>query len=252
MKLSSRAAQAVLLGLALATGIAGCTANNNIVDDARILRTDSTGLTPAEAAELERVKRYARMRSQAMTGGAILGGLTGALIGRRSGNTGVGAAAGVAGGAALGYMAGAYIARQNEVAEVRRDDLNVQLANARAALQETQTAVDVNRDIVARETSKIARLNDQYAAGAITKSQYEAEYKTTRARLEIVEGAVAAAAGDVSAVQATIEAQTAAGKGAQTGDLKATLADMEDEVDALTAERDALVAAIGTVPDEVS
>jgi hypothetical protein len=132
-------AKAVLVIAILSFALAACSGNNNIIKDVGTLSRSSDGLTPPQAKQLERLKRYAKMRVQGTAGGAVVGALTCGLLSGGKNVARNAAACGIAGGFA-GYLVGAYYANINAVAEDKRDTLEAKLAAARAAVEETRQA----------------------------------------------------------------------------------------------------------------
>jgi hypothetical protein len=240
---------AALALLASAVVLPGCATRADgstvsILDDAQVLAMDDEGLSDAERRQLERVKRYASMRTQGAIGGAIIGGIAGALLVRK--NRGVGAAGGALAGGALGYLGGAYVARLNETAEDRRDDLEVQLAAAKETVADTQRAVADNREIVRAERKRIERLNQEYRAGKITADQYRDQIGQLETRIKIVDESLRIAENDAAAMQKHIDGQRA--RNVNPAALEKQRVAIEREVATLRAERDSLIEAAGTIP----
>jgi len=245
-------ARIFVLSLLVPLLLAGCATRPDgstvtIVDDIQVMSMDASGLNEDQARELERVQRYARMRSQGAVGGAILGTVTGMLV--ASENRGAGAAVGAGAGGALGYLGGAYVANLNAQAEDRRNTLNAQLDAARQAVAETERAVATSRSTVATERSRVSRLNREYRAGRITQGQYREEIVDLEKKLVILDESLRAGEDDVRAMALSVEAQ--AEKGANTGGLEAQKRRMEREVAALRRDRDALIEVIGSIPPEI-
>lgn len=238
--------------LALPLTVGGCATRSDgsmvtLIDDVRVMSMSDSGLTEDEARELERVQRYARMRSQGSVGGALVGTVTGMFV--ASDNPGVGAAVGAVGGAALGYLAGAYVANLNAQAEDRRETLNGQVAAAEQAVAETQRAVATSRKTASNERARVSRLNREYRAGEITQDQYREQISELDKRLIIVDESLRAAEDDVSAIERSVEQQNEQGVNAST--LEAQKQRMEREVAALKQERDVLIEVIGSIPPEI-
>lgn len=248
------AAGVVVLGLAgCATGPDGQT--TTIADDVSVLYMSTDGLSPVEVRSLERVQRFATMRVQGSTVGAIGGVITGALAGFFACDDAAlacavgGAAAGGAAGGALGYLAGAYYAKLNAASEDRRNDLNFQLASARESVSETRAAVRDTKEIVSSERKKIRRLNRDYKAGKVTQEQYKGRIARLGDKVQIINEQLRSAQNDVNTMNGVIESAQKQGRG--TGKLAGQRRQMERQVSALRKERDALVTAVATIPDEV-
>ena len=208
---------------------------------------DSEGLDPASSRQLDRAQRYAKMRMQGGGVGALTGALAGALIGSSVADSQgalVGGIGGAVAGAQLGYLAGAYYANLNAVAEDRRDDLNAQLAAARAAVQENQQAVADSRSIVKAETARIARLNQRRAAGEIQADDYHDELEGLNTRLTILDESLRTAENDRTLIEKTIESRG----GGDAGGLAKQRNKLSAEIEQLRSLRGQLIDVALTVP----
>ncbi len=239
--------RAVLVITVLSLGLAACAGNNNIVKDIRIMTRSSEGLTPAQAQQLERLKRYANMRVQATAGGALLGGLTCGLL---SGKNKVrnAAACALAGGFA-GYYIGAYYANINSVAENKRKDLDTRLAASQAAVKETQEAAAVTYRANKETRDRIKRINAQYSARSITLAQYKKEAEATQVQVDNSAATLELAEGDLKNIEQAIK--DAKKERQDTKDLKKQRDAMEREVEALRKAHDQMVAAQSTIPADI-
>lgn len=246
-----RAIRIACATLLLAAVTAGCAVDQDgntvtIIDDVAVLNRSAEGLDPVSARQLQRVQRYARMRAQGAAGGALAGLLTGLLI---ADNKAAGAGVGAVAGAQIGYLAGAYIANLNTVAEDRRGDLNAQLQAARASVAETRSAVRDNRKMVNAERNAIRRLNRRYAAGKVTQEQYRSQIAELETKQIILNDTIRIAQNDSTAIAHTIEAQKAAG--ANTRRLANEQARLQAEIRRLNQQRDRLVTAVASIPPEI-
>jgi len=169
----------VMVATVLSLALAACSGNNNIIKDVGILSKSSEGLSPAATRQLDRLKRYAKMRAQGTVGGAVIGGLTCGLLSSGQNRAGKIAACAVAGGAA-GYLVGAYYANINNVAEDKRDTLEAKLDASRAAVKETQAVALDTYQANKEARDRIKRVKTQYAAKTITLAQYKEEAKKTQ------------------------------------------------------------------------
>jgi outer membrane lipoprotein SlyB len=243
------AAASLLLSTVLLPGCAtradGSTVT--IVDDAQVLAMSDDGLSDVERRQLERVQRYAEMRIQGMVAGTAMGFLAGLTAG--GDNRAIAVTSGVLVGAHLGYLAGAYVARLNETAEDRRDDLEVQLAAAKETVADTQRAVADNREIVRAERRRIERLNEEHRAGRITATQYRDQLGDLEKRMTIVDESLRVAEGDVKAIEKSVQWQR--DRNVNPAALEKQRAALEREVATLRAERDSLLATVGTIPPDV-
>ncbi len=253
--LAHRCAAAILLAGALLSSLPGCAQRADgstvtIFDDIDVLSMNAEGLDPISARQLDRVQRYAQMRVEAAGIGGAAGALAGILIGNETAGAEGAVAGGIGGafaGAQLGYLAGAYFANLNSVAEDRRNDLNVQLAAAKAAVRENQQAVDDARTIVDAEERRIARLNSRRAAGELQQDQYREELEGLNTRLAILDESLRAAENDQKLVEKTIKGR---GGEAQSGDLPRQRGQLASEVRQLEKLRAELIDVALSVPEE--
>lgn len=219
-----------------------------IIDDIRTTMRSDEGLNPREKVLLERAKKYANWRIEAAAGGAILGALTGVLIGGDD-HAGAGAVIGGLSGAQLGYLAGAYIGELNKQAEDRRATLNGQLEASRATLAETRDSVAITRQMVQEERKKIADLNREYKAGQIQKAGYEAQIKTLKKKLAMTDEVIRAADGDILVMEELAKKHREEHR--NPARLESDIKRMKAELAKLRELRAQLVASIGTIPDGI-
>ena len=248
-----RRSVACMTAIALTMSVSSCAqradgSTVSIVDDVQVLSMSSEGLSPAAARQLERTQRYAEMRVTAAAGGVVLGALAGALLGG-SGNRGAGAAIGALAGGALGYLGGAYVANLNSQAEDQRNDLNVQLSAARAAVNEQELAVSDARTMVKTERKRLDRTVKDYRSGRIAKDQAAKNVEIAGRNLEIINEAINAAKDDITGVQKTIEARESAGE--PVGALPGQLNKLRSQEAQLVRQRDSLLAAFQEVPADL-
>lgn len=259
---SLRAGKFMVSGL-LALQLAACATDESgqtrtLIDDARVLYISAEGLSPVEQKSLARVQRYANLRVQGATVGAVGGALAGAVAGFFAFDDGDGggvwgalggAAAGGAVGGTIGYLAGAYYAKLNAASEDRRNDLNFQLAAARESVEESRRAVRDTREIVKSERRKIRRLNRDYKSGKISQDQFRGQISRLGDKVELVGEELRAAQNNVNTMDGVIKSAERQGRG--TRSLNQQRSQMVRQVRALKKERDELLAAVSTIPDEV-
>ena len=221
--------------------ISGC--STNIVDDVRILRTSSEGLTAGETRLLERHQKYAKWRRNALGAGAAAGCAAGAAA--SSNNRIVGCLVGALFGGTAGYIGGSYLASLNEQAADSRSSLSGQLSASNVALAETRDAVAISRTMVRSETQNIAQLNKKYKAGSIQKAAYEAQTKTLNTKFHLLEDAIMEAENNVN------DMELKAGEQGNPGQLGQKIASMHSELASLRSIRASLVASISTIPDGI-
>ncbi len=173
-------------------------------------------------------------------GGAVLGAITGYLIGGWQGAA-IGAATGGVAGGALGYGYGSYMnarARQYSNAEARAAAVTQSANQTLAYYDQVNTSA---RTILAEQQQKVARLNNQYRAGAITKDQYKSQLASASTN-----------AADLSQQLDGIDKQlTNMRSDPQAAALSVQIQQLQGQRDALKDTYDRLLQLYGTVPDDV-
>lgn len=161
----------------------------NIFTDMQTVST--SGQQSAQQRALsQRQNQYAQTRVNAAVGGMALGILGCALADCDSEQY---AAVAVA-GAAAGYMTGGYLTNQNQAFHGSQETLRRDIQLAAEDNQKLAQSVAAAEQVVAFQRSEISRLNQAYAAGAVSADQYRTSLATMQ--------------GDVRATQALINTST--------------------------------------------
>ncbi|MGG7567322.1 hypothetical protein ACQ5SO_14320 [Rhodovulum sp. DZ06] len=244
----------LLCAAAIVAGLSGCATRPDgsvvtIVDDAQVMSMNAEGLTQVEARQLERAQRYAEMRMTAAAGGAVIGLAAGLLLG--GDNAAVAGVGGALAGGAIGYLGGAYVANLNSAEEDKRDDIETQLAAARKANSETESALRDTRAIVTAETRKIAALNRQYKSGQITTTEYKNQIEYLDKKMVIVDETLRTAEADVAALEATMKARSDNGDTRGANRLARQRDALAADVRRLEREKIKLIEAVASIPDEI-
>jgi uncharacterized protein YcfJ len=208
---------------------------------------DDANLTPAEKA-LRAKTEDARTSESTATGavaGALLGALLGAAIGSRSGNAGQGALIGVAAGglagAAAGYGYGSYTnarARRYSNAEARARAVSQGADDSLSYYNRINAAA---RTVLAEQQTKIARLNESYRTGALSKAQFHKELTSASSNETTLKGQLDGLDNQLGAMRSDPQSAT----------LSRQIQQLQQQRDSLKDTYDRLIQLYGTVPSEV-
>lgn len=208
---------------------------------------DPASLTASEK-DLRAKAEEQRKTESAMTGaivGAVALGILGAVLGARGGNLGAGLAMGALAGAAIGGMAGvAYGSYAN--AKARK------YANAEARATEVSKGADetlayynqVNasaQTMLSEQQMKVAQLNEQYRAKAITKEQFQKGMASSNRNETIIKDQIAGIDKQINEMKTDEQSQA----------LARQIQQLEQQRDGLKQTYDKLLQLYGTVPAEV-
>lgn len=199
-------------------------------------------MTPAE--QDLRAKTEKQRQTDSAIAGAVAGAVGGAVLGYLIGGwqgAAIGAGSGAVLGGALGYGYGSYM---NAKAQKYSNDQARYAAVAKGANDTVAYYDQVNataRTILAEQQAKVAKLNQDYRAGTITKEQYRRE--------------LASAGPDQANLNEQIQGldkQMAAMRAdPQASNLTQQVQQLQAQRDALKSTIDQLVQLYGTVPSEV-
>jgi uncharacterized protein YcfJ len=219
----------VAVGVAAVALLAGgCVPDENPSTSAATM--DQSTMSPAER-DLQ-----AKTEQQRKTDATIAGGVGGAILGGV-----IGAAGGAVTGAAVGYGYGSYMnarARQYSSDEQRAQEVT---KSANATVDYYNQVNGSARTILAEQQAKVAQLNNDYKAGAITKEQYRGQLASAsvnqtnlKQQIDGLDKQIAEMRSDQQAAVLTTQVQQ-----------------LQAQRQALQSTYDSLVQLYGTVPSEV-
>ncbi|HTR86317.1 MAG TPA: hypothetical protein VMI56_17680 [Reyranella sp.] len=231
----------VVVGVTVAAlALGGCIPDEGASTSAASM--DQSTMSPAER-DLQ-----AKTEQQRKTDAAIAGGVGGAILGAALGyalggwqGAALGAAGGAMTGAAVGYGYGSYMnarARQYSSQEQRAQEVT---KSANSTVDYYNQVNASARTILAEQQAKVAQLNNDYKAGAITKEQYRQQLANAGANQTNLKAQISG-----------IDKQIAEMKGdEQSAVLTSQVQQLQAQRDQLQSTYDGLVQLYGTVPSEV-
>lgn len=231
------------MAAAVSLAVAACTdAPKSSALRASAATERKSGLTPAEKQLRARAEEKRKVDSAVTgaAGGAIAGALVGGLLGGWRGAA-IGAVTGAAGGAAAGLAYGSYMnakARHYSNAEARATAVS---KGADQTLDYYRRVNAASQTILNEQQVKIARLNEEYRSGAITKERYRKELSTAGTNEGLIKDQIQGLDQQLAAMRAD----------PQSLKLTSQVQELQQQRDTLQGTYDRLIELYGTVPSEV-
>ncbi len=184
---------------------------------------------------------------QGCAGGAILGGITGALLSKN--NRVAGGAIGALAGAAVGCTVGGILNQRRKQYKSEAEFYDAQIAQTQSVNQElAQLNADLSQRIASNRTN-IAKLKQQRTQKKVDKSLAQAEYKKADESYNLAKSELNAAKKEVEIQESVIAElkEKPSGNAGRINTLSADVAsmrsyvqDLEKQVDTLAQQRDAI------------
>ena len=221
----------------------------NIFGDFKILSraSDASPQQKALRKQAERHQDYAKARLQAATTGAVLGGLTGALVDQDNPARGA-LIGGVAGGAA-GYVGATYLTRDHSQFVASQETLQEDIKAANEDTVNSQQNVRLAQATLEFQRGEIARLDAAYAAGETSAEQYERSLAEIARDRESVQTMIATTEERIARMESSIAAYREAGL--DPARLEESNAAQARDLDNLRRIEDAMVDLIAGAPEGV-
>ena len=249
MKLHALAGAVVVTCLA-----SGCATNPdgttpNIFGDFKTL-AGSSDTSPQQKAlrkQAQQHQDYAKARMQAATAGAMLGGITGALVDQN--NRARGAVIGGLAGGTAGYIGATYLTRDHSQFAASQETLQEDIKAANEDSANSKKNVRLARATLEYQRSEIARLDAEYAAGETSAEQYERSLAEIAQDRESVQTMIATTEERVARMESSIAAYREAGL--DPARLEESNAAQARDLDNLRRIEDAMVDLIAGAPEGV-
>ncbi|WP_282605709.1 hypothetical protein [Pelagibius sp. Alg239-R121] len=244
---------AVAAPLALSLLLQGCTGTNPIKDVERVFTGIPTEERPGMTEEQRRLVRLAaeseRIRGQALLGGAVVGGVLGALICEDTLSL---CTAGVAvGGATIGYFAGYYFAKKKEDAEAEQKGIQASIDGANSSLSFYQARADASAAVVRQARARISRLNESSLATEAQRKAYAMEVETMEEDRDRIGGMVSQLSADITFMEAEIDGRQSFAN-EDTSDLEEQKVALEKINNRMREQLKNMNAELDRVPEEVT
>jgi hypothetical protein len=212
--------------LAALVGLAGCAGGG-------------TALSPDQHDLREEAARFGWARTQGAWFGAAGSALGGWLISEDARR----------GRGLLRYAAGYYVESVDESYADQQQAVAGRIAAADQDIARYERAAARARSVVTAHRQTIARLNDQYARGAVTADAYGRQIATIEGDAEALQELIRESAGNVELMDQDIAELREQGVG--IAGLVARRNHLDARRDALQAQLDALASAVGSIPPAV-